>query len=154
MKNIIRTGCLISALLAVITVQAALPPALQNDLGNKVIENRIKIEAPHLAENGAVVPIKIIHIDVPNEHYVSEIAFYSGNNTQCPIARYTLTPSMLSEGLGARVKLAKTTDIYAIAKLDDGRILTGERQVKVTVGGCGGTNDVPDFSQMDFCKKK
>lgn len=154
MKTIVRTAGLAGGLLLAATVQAALPAALQHDLAGEVIENRIRIEAPHLAENGAVVPIKIQHIDVPKDHYVSEIAIYSGNNTQCPIARYTLTSSMLSEGLGTRVKLARTTDIYAIARLDDGRLLTGEKQVKVTIGGCGGTNDTPDFSQMDFCKKQ
>jgi sulfur-oxidizing protein SoxY len=153
MKTLVCSSLLVSALFSG-GVQAALPDALKTKLNAEVIEGRIKISAPNLAENGGVVPVKISQVDVPGDAKVREIAFYSDNNTTCPIARYTLSPRMLSEGIGTRIKLARTTNIYALATLDDGRILTGEKQVKVTIGGCGGGADLPNFSAMNTCEQK
>lgn len=153
MKTLICSSLLISALISG-GVHAALPGALKSELNADVIEGRIKISAPNLAENGGVVPVKISAVDVPDGTQVREIAFYSGNNMNCPIAHYSLSPSMLSEGLGTRIKLAKTTNIYALATLDDGRVLAGEKQIKVTVGGCGGGGDLPGFSLMNTCQQK
>ena len=154
MKTFIYSSLLISALLSS-SAQAVLPDALKTKFNTEIIEGRITISAPNLAENGGVIPVKISSVDVPDHTQVREIAFYSGNNTTCPIASYKLSPSMLSEGLGTRIKLAKTTNIYALATLADGRILAGEKQVKVTIGGCGGAPDLPDFSStMNTCKQK
>ena len=36
------------------------------------------------------------------------------------------------------MRLAKTQDVVSIAELSDGRFLIGKRNVKVTIGGCGG----------------
>lgn len=144
-----------SALLASGHVLAGLPDALKDKYNGDILEGRITLKAPELAENGTVVPVAIKSVNVPANTNIKEIAFYSTNNTQCPIATYKLTPVMYSEGLGTRIKLAKTTDLYAIATLDDGRVISGERKVKVTIGGCGGTaGALPDFSQMNFCRQK
>jgi sulfur-oxidizing protein SoxY len=144
-----------TALLAAGHIQAALPDAIKAKYPGEIIEGSISLKVPELAENGSVVPLSIRKVTVPANRTVKEIAFYSGNNTRCPIASYKLTPAMLSEGLAARIKLASTTNIYAVATLDDGRVLAGEGKIKVTIGGCGGSNgQVPDFSQVDFCKQK
>lgn len=135
-------------------VQAGLPDAIKAKYSSEVIEGRISLKAPELAENGTVVPVSIKNVDVPGNANVKEIAFYSSNNTQCPIATYQLTPAMYSEGIGTRIKLASTTNLYAVARLDNGQVLSGERKVKVTIGGCGGPGKLPDYSQMEFCKQQ
>lgn len=155
MHKLISALTMGTALLAAGHIQAALPDAIKAKYPGEIIEGSISLKAPSLAENGSVVPLSISKVNLPANRTVKEIAFYSGNNTRCPIASYKLTPAMLSEGLGARIKLASTTDIYAVATLDDGRVLAGESKVKVTIGGCGGGGGAaPDFSQLDFCKKK
>ena len=143
-----------TALLAAGNVQAGLPDAIKAKYSGDIIEGHLTLKAPELAENGTVVPVSIKHANVPANTSVKEIAFYSANNTQCPIATYQLTPAMYSEGIGTRIKLAKTTNLYAVAKLDNGQIISGERKVKITIGGCGGGGKLPDYSQMEFCKKQ
>lgn len=153
MKTGIYSSLVITALISG-SAQAALPAALKAKFDTEVIEGRIRITAPELAENGGVIPVSINQVDLPGNAQVREIAFYSDNNTTCPVASYKLGPSMLSEGLSARIKLAKTANVYALATLDDGRVLVGEKQVKVTIGGCGGGGDLPDFSGLNTCKQK
>ena len=104
-----------AAFIAAGNVQAGLPDAIKAKYSGEIIEGRISLKAPELAENGTVVPVAIKKVDVPDNVNVKEIAFYSANNTQCPIASYKLTPAMYSEGLGTRIKLAKTTNLYAVA---------------------------------------
>ena len=55
-----------------------------------------------------------------NETYVTEVSFYSENNTNYPLSQYELTANILGEGLGTNVKLPKSTNIYVIAKLSNG----------------------------------
>lgn len=154
MNKVISVLAISAALLAAGNVQAGLPDAIKAKYNGEIQEGQITLKAPELAENGTVVPVAIKSANVPANTHIKEIAFYSANNTQCPIASYKLTPAMYSEGLGTRIKLAKTTDLYAVAQLDDGRLISGERKVKVTIGGCGGGGKLPDYSQMEFCKKQ
>ncbi len=54
------------------------------------------------------------------------------------IAKATLTPEAGQAFVGANVRLGETTDVRAIVEQSDGTLLTAKREVKVTVGGCGG----------------
>lgn len=154
MKKPLSAIAIATALFTAGSVQAGVPDAIKAKYATDIIEGQIKLKAPELAENGTVVPVSIKQANLPENANVKEIAFYSANNTQCPIATYKLTPAMLSEGIGTRIKLAQTTNLYAIARLDNGQVISGERKVKVTIGGCGGGGKLPDYSQMEFCKKQ
>lgn len=92
----------------------------------------ITVVAPDIAENGTVVPftvrtklqnIQSITIIAEKNPYPLAASFEMGNNTSGHIA--------------TRIKLGKTQDIWAVVQAD-GKLFTAKKQVKVTVGGCGG----------------
>jgi len=92
----------------------------------------IKIKAPDIAENGAVVPITV-STDIAGVESISIFAAENGT---------PLTSSFqLGEGtegyVSTRIKMGKTSDVVALVKAD-GKLYSSKKAVKVTIGGCGG----------------
>jgi len=99
----------------------------------------IKMELPLIAENGAVVPITVeVQSPMTPTSYVKTIYIISDRNRRPMNARFTLTPEMGAASIGANLRLNETGDVRAIVELNDGTLLMAKREVKVTVGGCGG----------------
>jgi len=92
----------------------------------------IKIKAPDIAENGAVVPVSV-STDMANVESIALLA--EGNNTPL-IATFTLGEGAVAD-VSTRIKMGKTSDVIAIVK-SDGKLLSARKSVKVTIGGCGG----------------
>ena len=92
----------------------------------------IKVEAPDIAENGAVVSVKV-KTTLPK---VESISIYVPVNAFPLSASYILSNQMETSITG-RIKMAKTADIVAIVK-SNGKLYTAKKGVKVTLGGCGG----------------
>ena len=94
--------------------------------------DRIRIKAPDIAENGAVVPITV-KFDIPSAESVSIIA----EHNPAPLAAsFDLSES--SGGLvSTRIKMGKTSPVHAVVKAG-GKLYRATREVKVTIGGCGG----------------
>jgi len=135
---------------------AKLPEALTKKYPSTHIkENQIQLRAPEVAEEGKVVPITIRSVKLPsNDVYITDVSFYSENNTNCPLSQYKLTANMLGDGLGTRVKLPKTTRVHAIARLSNGDVISGSQEIKVTIGGCGGGSIMPNNSSAgNYCLK-
>jgi sulfur-oxidizing protein SoxY len=99
----------------------------------------VKFEAPMIAENGAVVPIRV-DVDLPmaGDEYVKNIYIISDKNRRPLNARVSLTPQSGKASMGTNIRLASTTDVRAIAETSKGALYEAKREVKVTVGGCGG----------------
>lgn len=99
----------------------------------------IKLDMPLIAENGAVVAITV---EVPSPmtpaSYVKHIYIISDKNRRPMNAKFSLSPEMGAALIGANLRLGETTDVRAIVELSDGALLVAKREVKVTVGGCGG----------------
>ena len=92
----------------------------------------IKIKAPDIAENGAVVPITI-DTSLGNVESISVIA---EKNPVPLVASYDMGPS--AEGyVSMRIKMGKTSDVVAVVK-SGGKLFRAAKEVKVTIGGCGG----------------
>jgi sulfur-oxidizing protein SoxY len=108
--------------------------ALKDLLGSDTTEasDKVKIKAPDIAENGAVVPVTV-ESDVPHAKTISIIA--SGNNTPL-IASFELS-EQAKPFVSTRIKMAKTADVVAVVQTEDG-LLSAAKAVKVTIGGCGG----------------
>lgn len=110
--------------------------------GSRPIEDGagvIKLEAPLIAENGAVVPVTVeVQSPMTPANYVKSIYIVSDKNRRPLNARFSLTPEGGAASIGANLRLGETTDVRAIAELCDGTLLMVKREVKVTVGGCGG----------------
>jgi sulfur-oxidizing protein SoxY len=52
-------------------------------------------------------------------------------------AQFNVTDSV-DAAFSARIKMGQTSDVYAVAVMNDGRVLFAKKEVKVTLGGCGG----------------
>lgn len=101
--------------------------------------DRIKLDAPLIAENGSVVPIRI-ESDLPMgaDNYVKHVYIISDKNRRPMNAKFTLTPDSGRLSMATNVRMAGTTDVRVIAEMSDGTLWEVKQEVKVTVGGCGG----------------
>jgi len=99
----------------------------------------IKLDIPPIAENGAVVPVNVeVNAPMTPASYVKTIWIVADKNRIPIVARATLTPEAGQAFVGANIRLGETTDVRAVVEQSDGTLLTTRREVKVTVGGCGG----------------
>lgn len=100
--------------------------------GAEVGSGGITLTAPEIAENGNTVPIAV---DAPGA--VSIMILATGNPTP-PVATFTFGPAAGSQAASTRIRLAKTQDVIALAKMADGSVVQAASTIKVTIGGCGG----------------
>jgi sulfur-oxidizing protein SoxY len=110
------------------------PSALKGLLGVESAETsaEIDIKAPDIAENGAVVPVTV-ETKLAGVKSIAILA--AGNNTPL-IASFDLGESAVPF-VSTRIKMGKTADVVAVVKTAD-KVLSNVRNVKVTIGGCGG----------------
>jgi len=108
--------------------------ALKGLFGSDAAEasDAIKIKAPDIAENGAVVPITI-ETDMEG---VTQIALIAKENATPVVSDFHLTEQSVPF-VSTRIKMGKTGDVVAIVKAG-GKMMKAHKSVKVTIGGCGG----------------
>jgi sulfur-oxidizing protein SoxY len=94
--------------------------------------DKIKLDAPEIAENGAVVPISVS----TSLTDVTSIAFVVPENPNV-LAAYYRIPQGTMPNVANRLKMAKTSNVTVIVEAG-GKLYSAAREVKVTVGGCGG----------------
>ena len=92
----------------------------------------ITIKAPDIAENGAVVPVTI---STGMSGVTSMALFVEKNNS--PLAANFVLGSNAKGFVSSRIKMAKTSTVIAVVKAG-GKALSARKEVKVTIGGCGG----------------
>ena len=103
-------------------------------IGNATASDDLKVEVPQIAENGAVVPIEISSA-IPG---TTALIVVIDKNRIPIVTRVALTPASGQAYMGANIRLGETTDVRAVIEQSDGTLLAVKREVKVTVGGCGG----------------
>ncbi len=94
--------------------------------------NSITIKAPDIAENGAVVPVTV-ESSLPG---VDSITIMSASNVNPMAASFSLAAGTAAY-VSTRIKMAKTSDVVAVVK-SGGKLYKAAKNVKVTIGGCGG----------------
>jgi sulfur-oxidizing protein SoxY len=94
--------------------------------------DKIKLDAPEIAENGAVVPISVT-CSLPD---VSSVSILVSENPNALAASYKI-PAGTVPSVANRLKMAKTTNVVAVVEAG-GKLYSTSKEVKVTVGGCGG----------------
>jgi sulfur-oxidizing protein SoxY len=94
--------------------------------------DKIKLDAPEIAENGAVVPISVS----TSLADVTTIALVVPENPNV-LAAYYRIPTGTMPNVANRLKMAKTSNVIAIVE-SGGKLFSATKEVKVTVGGCGG----------------
>jgi len=101
--------------------------------------DRIKLEAPMIAENGAVVPIRVEStLPMTADNYVRRIYLIADKNRRPLNATFSLSPASGRASLATNIRLAETSDVRVIAETSRGELFEVKQEVKVTVGGCGG----------------
>jgi sulfur-oxidizing protein SoxY len=94
--------------------------------------DKVKLDAPEIAENGAVVPIAV----TTTLSDVTSISFFVSENPNALAASYII-PAGTVAAVANRLKMAKTCNVIAIVE-SSGKLYSASKEVKVTVGGCGG----------------
>ena len=152
-RNFIKGLCAASAVAVTITPSALLAkdaPKGENALtyeaavsaitgGKSVVDSdKVSLTVPEIAENGAVVPVKV-NVDSPmtEAEHVKAIHVLSTKNGNARCADVMLTPLNGKGYFATRVKLGGTQDIVALVEMSDGSFLRAAKPVKVTIGGCG-----------------
>ncbi|MDZ7663445.1 thiosulfate oxidation carrier protein SoxY [Thiohalophilus sp.] len=92
----------------------------------------ISIKAPDIAENGAVVPVSV----TTGIAGIEEIAIIAEKNGS-PLAANFKLASNAKGFVSTRIKMAKTSNVIAVVKAG-GKAYSARKEVKVTIGGCGG----------------
>ena len=102
-------------------------------------EGKVTLKAPEIAENGNAVPLTIV-VESPmsTEDHVTDVLVVAEANPRPRIATFHFTPLSGAAEANTRIRLAATQNITAVAKMNDGSFFTASKQVKVTIGGCGG----------------
>lgn len=108
---------------------AALSAALGSDSYQQ--GDDIKIKAPDIAENGSVVPVTV----TTGMASVESISLLADANNTPLVGSFNL--SAAEPYVSTRIKMGKTGNVVAVVKVG-GKLYANKKEVKVTIGGCGG----------------
>ena len=95
-------------------------------------ESDIYLDLPEIAENGNTVPISV------ESKKATAIKILALGNPGPDVVTFKFGPLSATTSASTRIRLRKTQDVLAIAKLEDGSFIQDIQKVKVTIGGCGG----------------
>ena len=93
----------------------------------------VTLTAPDIAENGAVVPIGV----ATTAAGVKQLLVLVEKNPNTLAAFFDVTDAV-EPSFSTRVKMGQSSDVFAVALMGDGKALYAKKEVKVTLGGCGG----------------
>ncbi|MET4579104.1 thiosulfate oxidation carrier protein SoxY [Ottowia thiooxydans] len=93
----------------------------------------VTLTAPDIAENGAVVPLAVAS-SLPN---LKHLVLLVEKNPNALVAVFNVTPEV-EPNFATRSKMGQSSDVYAVAITADGKAHYAKKEVKVTLGGCGG----------------
>ena len=107
--------------------------------GKKPETGKITLNTPEIAENGNTVPISVsVNSPMTDKNYVQAVMLLADGNPNPGVITFHFTPMSGQASATTRMRLAKTQNVLAIAKMSDGSVYMDKKQVKVTIGGCGG----------------
>lgn len=148
-RDLIKQGALLAALMAsgvplAASAAESLPKGafdaktldeLYKALGlAKPVESKeVTLTAPDIAENGAVVPVGISS----SAANVVRMLVLVEKNPSVLTAEFDVSPA-IEAAFQTRVKMGQTSNVYAVAITADKKVLFAQKEVKVTLGGCGG----------------
>ncbi len=93
----------------------------------------LTVTGPDIAENGAVVPIGA-STALPG---VKRLLILVEKNPSMLAAMFNVTDA-IDANISTRVKMGQSSNVVAVAMMNDGKVLFAQKEVKVTLGGCGG----------------
>jgi sulfur-oxidizing protein SoxY len=110
-------------------------PELMKSLGAgaPTESKEVTVTGPDIAENGAVVPVGA----ATTLAGVKSLLILVEKNPAMLVAMFDVTDAV-DANISTRVKMGQSSDVYAVAMMNDGKVLFAKKEVKVTLGGCGG----------------
>jgi sulfur-oxidizing protein SoxY len=100
---------------------------------------RVMLDVPEIAENGNTVPMNVsVESPMTPDDYVTEILIVADGNPRAGVATFHFSPMSGVAQANTRIRLAGTQNVIAVAKMSDGSVFMDRKEVKVTIGGCGG----------------
>jgi sulfur-oxidizing protein SoxY len=107
--------------------------------GKTPVEGRVKLDLPEIAENGNTVPMTVmVESPMTEQSYVKEVLVVADGNPRAGVVTFHFSPASGMAEANTRIRLATSQNVTAIAKMNDGSVFKTSKQVKVTIGGCGG----------------
>lgn len=101
--------------------------------GAPVESKDVTLTGPDIAENGAVVPLAVA-TTLPG---VKHLLVLVEKNPNTLVAKFDVSPE-IEANFATRAKMGQSSDVYAVAITADGKAFFAKKEVKVTLGGCGG----------------
>jgi sulfur-oxidizing protein SoxY len=92
----------------------------------------VTLTGPDIAENGAAVPV-VLSTTVPG---AKRLLLLVEKNPNVLSAVFELSDAV-EASFSLRVKMAQSSQVYAVALMADGRALFAQKDIRVTLGGCG-----------------
>ncbi len=93
----------------------------------------VTLTGPDIAENGAVVPVGAATA-LPG---AKRLLLLVEKNPNVLAAAFDVSDAV-DANFSTRVKMGQSSNVYAVAMMGDGRVLFAQKEIKVTLGGCGG----------------
>jgi sulfur-oxidizing protein SoxY len=133
---------------AVAAWAGSIVPAAANDANDRIAKftggkqptsGKVKIDMPEIAENGNTVPMTIA-VDSPmtEQSHVTDVLVVADGNPNGGVVTFHFTPMSGVAEANTRIRLAKTQTVTVVAKMNDGSVYAAHKEIKVTIGGCGG----------------
>jgi sulfur-oxidizing protein SoxY len=101
--------------------------------GAPVESKDVTVGGPDIAENGAVVPLTASTTLAG----AKRVLILVEKNPAAMVAMFNVTDSV-EANFATRAKMGQSSDVYAVAIMGDGKAFYAKKEVKVTLGGCGG----------------
>jgi sulfur-oxidizing protein SoxY len=102
--------------------------------GSAPVESKdVTITGPDIAENGAVVPVGA----ASSAAGVKRLLLLVEKNPSVLAAVFDVTDAV-EPNIATRVKMGQSSNVFAVAMMADGKVLYAAKEIKVTLGGCGG----------------
>ena len=102
--------------------------------GGAPVESKdVTITGPDIAENGAVVPMGVSTTLAGAKHLLLMVE----KNPNALVAMFNVSDTV-DTNFSTRAKMGQSSDVYAVAVMNDGKAFFAKKEIKVTLGGCGG----------------
>ena len=107
--------------------------------GKAPASGKLTLTAPEIAENGNTVPISVsVESAMAGDDVVESVMILADGNPNPDVATFNFTAMSGVAEATTRMRLAKTQNVIALARMKDGSVFMDKKEVKVTIGGCGG----------------
>lgn len=107
--------------------------------GRAAESDRVTIDIAEIVENGNAVPLSVaVESPMTPDDHVTEILVLADGNPAPRVATFHFTPMSGRAEAATRIRLAATENVLAFARTSQGKLYAAAKEVKVSIGGCGG----------------